>query len=55
MAGYAHFVLQRLGILPSVFAEMDVNERAFVIASVRRRCDEEKRLRERLEETFGRG
>lgn len=49
MAAYAHFVLQRLGILPSAFAAMDANEKAFVIASVRRRCAEEKRLRERLE------
>ncbi len=48
MAVYAHFVLQKLGILPSVFAEMDVNEKAFVIASVRRRIDEENRLLERL-------
>lgn len=55
MAAYAHFALQKLGILPSVFAEMDVNERAFVIASIRRRIDEEDRLRGELSERFGRG
>lgn len=49
MAAYAHFALQRLGILPSVFAAMDEREKAFVIASVRRRCEDEKRLRERSE------
>ena len=49
MAAYAHFALQRLGILPSAFAEMDANEKAFVIASICRRCDDEKRLYERAE------
>lgn len=50
MAMYAHYALQKLGVLPSVFLEMDVNERAFVIASIDRRIDEEKRLREELDE-----
>lgn len=47
MAAYAHFALQRLGIIPSVFAAMDERERAFVIASINRRCEDEKRLCER--------
>lgn len=49
MAAYAHFALQRLGILPSVFAEMDEYEKAFVIASICRRCEDEKRLCERAD------
>lgn len=49
MAAYAHFALQRLSILPSVFAALDENEKAFVIASINRRCEDEKRLRERAD------
>lgn len=49
MAAYGHFALQRLGILPSVFAQMEENEKAFVIASIRRRCEDEKRLGERAD------
>lgn len=54
MAVYAHYALQKLGVLPSEFSAMDVNERAFVIASIDRRIDEEKRLREELDEKLGR-
>lgn len=49
MAAYAHFALQKLGILPAVFAEMEPNEKAFVIASIIRRCEDEKRLSEMAE------
>ena len=52
MAAYAHFALQKLGILPSVFAEMEESEKAFVVASIIRRCDDEKRLQEAPHEHF---
>ena len=41
-ANYAHFALQKLHILPSVFMEMDKSEKAFVIASIQIRVDKEK-------------
>ena len=34
MASYAHYVLQKLHILPSVFCDLSLEEQAFIIASV---------------------
>jgi hypothetical protein len=41
-ASYAHYALQKLHILPSVFADMDEAEKAFVIASCNIRVETEK-------------
>ena len=42
-AAYAHYCLQKFHWLPSFFAELDRNEKAFVIASIDLRVEEEKR------------
>lgn len=42
MAAFAHYALQKLHILPSVFAEMDMEERAFIIGSIQKRIKDEK-------------
>ena len=47
-ANYAHFALQKLHILPSTFANMETNEKAFVIASIRIRVDDEKKEAKKL-------
>lgn len=39
----AHFALQKLHILPSVLANMDDKEKAFIYASVQLRIEEEKK------------
>lgn len=40
---YAHYALQELHILPSVFLEMNQKERAFVIASIKQRSEDNKK------------
>lgn len=47
MSCYAHFALQRLHLPPGEFAEMDDAEKAFVIASIRQRIEDEKELWEK--------
>lgn len=47
MSCYAHFALQRLHLPPGEFAAMDDAEKAFVIASIRQRIEDEKELLER--------
>ena len=42
-AAYAHYCLQKFHWLPSFFSELDRNEKAFVIASIDLRVEEEKR------------
>lgn len=42
-SNYAHYVLQKLHILPSIFLEMDEQEKAFVIASCEIRVENEKK------------
>lgn len=44
MAMYAHYCLQKLHILPSIFDDLDINEKAFIIASVDIRAEDEKKL-----------
>lgn len=44
----AHYALQKLHILPSVFAAFDPQEKAFVIASILCRVDEEKKQVKKL-------
>lgn len=40
---YAHYALQELHILPSVFLNMDREEKAFVIASIKQRSEDNKK------------
>lgn len=47
-ANYAHFALQKLHILPSTFANMEMNEKAFVVASIRIRVEDEKKEAKKL-------
>lgn len=40
---YAHYALQELHILPSTFLNMDRKEKAFVIASIKQRSEDNKK------------
>jgi hypothetical protein len=40
---YAHYALHKLRILPSKFASLDLNEKAFIMASIEIRIEDEKR------------
>lgn len=40
---YAHYALQELHILPSAFLNMDREEKAFVIASIKQRSEDNKK------------
>ena len=42
-ANYAHYCLQRLHILPSVYINLTPEERAFVVASIDIHAEEEKK------------
>lgn len=42
-AGYAHFALQRLKILPGIFAALPYREKAFIIASIQLQMEKEKK------------
>lgn len=53
-ANYAHFALQKLHILPSTFADMDMNEKAFVVASIRIRVEDEKKEAKKIKARKGR-
>jgi len=54
MASYAHYLLQKLHILPSVFMNMDRQEKAFVIASISIRIEGEKKEQKKLENSHSR-
>lgn len=43
MASYAHYALQKLHMLPSVFCGLSMEEQAFIIASVDLRIEKEKK------------
>ena len=47
MASYAHYLLQKLHILPSMFLAMDRQEQAFIIASISIRIEGEKKEQEK--------
>ncbi|MBD5082130.1 MAG: hypothetical protein HDT44_10270 [Ruminococcaceae bacterium] len=53
-ANYAYYALHRLNILPSVFLEMEEQEKAFVIAAIRIRIEQEKKEREKAAGKRGR-
>lgn len=48
MANYAYYCLHKLRITPRQFDEMDDYEKAFIIASIDIRCDDEKKEQEKL-------
>ena len=48
-ANYAYYALLKLKILPSVFLNMDENEKAFVIACIDIKVDSDKKERKKLE------
>ena len=45
---YAYYALHKLRILPSVFCNMDENEKAFVIASIDVRIESEKKQNRKI-------
>lgn len=55
MANYAFYALHKLRIKPSEFSEMDDYERAFVIACIDIRCDEEAKQAKELEKSSKKG
>ena len=48
MAMYAHYCLQKHHILPSVFNNLDMNEKAFIIASIDIRAEDEKKQSKKM-------
>lgn len=49
-ANYAHYALQKLHILPSQFVELDAYEKAFVIASINLRIENEKKQAKKIKQ-----
>ena len=47
-SSFAHYALQKLHILPSIFAAMDIDEKAFVIASCDIRVQAEKEEQKKI-------
>ena len=47
-AAVAHYALQKLHILPSQLLNMDIQEKAFVFASIKLRIEAEKKEQDRL-------
>lgn len=48
-ANYAYYALLKLHILPSVFLEMDEQEKAFVIASIKLKAEHDKKEKKKAE------
>ncbi|HAB60565.1 MAG TPA: hypothetical protein DCE48_07655 [Lachnospiraceae bacterium] len=46
-SNYAHYCLHKFHILPSEFINLDDNEKAFVIASIRVKIEDEKKEQEK--------
>lgn len=44
----AHYALQKLHILPSVFVKMEQREKALVIASIEKRVEDEKKEQDKV-------
>ncbi len=55
MANFAFYALHKLRIKPSEFLEMDDYEKAFVIASIQIRNDEEEKQHKELEKQSKKG
>lgn len=50
----AHFALQKLHIIPSVLADMDDKEKAFIYASIQIRIEQEKKEAAKIKAAKGR-
>ena len=48
-ANFAHFCLQKFGWEPSKFLDLPIKERAFVIASIKVRCEAESEKKKEAE------
>ena len=48
-ANYAYYALHKLHILPSVFLEMDEQEKAFVIAAIKIKVENDKKEKRKAE------
>ncbi|MCI8860290.1 MAG: hypothetical protein HFI71_12395 [Lachnospiraceae bacterium] len=48
-ANYAYYALHKLHILPSVFLEMEEQEKAFVIAAIKIKAENDKKEKKRVE------
>lgn len=55
MANYAYYALLKLHILPSVFLNMDAQEKAFVIASIKLKIENDKKEKKKLENKSSKG
>lgn len=55
MANFAFYALHKLRIKPSEFLEMDDYEKAFVIASIQIRNEEEEKQQKELEKQSKKG
>lgn len=50
-ANYAYYALLKLHILPSVFLEMEELEKAFVIAAVQLKIEQDKKEEKKIKST----
>ena len=48
MSGYAHYALHKFRILPSVFADLSIEDKAFMIASIRIKIENEKKEMQKM-------
>ena len=55
MANYAFYALHKLRIKPSEFSDMDDYERAFVIASIEIKCEEDAKQAKEMEKQSKKG
>lgn len=55
MANFAFYALHKLRIKPSEFLEMDDYEKAFVIASIQIKCEEDTKQAKEMEKQSKKG
>ncbi|MDE6916307.1 MAG: hypothetical protein K2P39_05860 [Lachnospiraceae bacterium] len=48
-ANFAYYALHKLHILPSVFEEMEEQEKAFVIAAIKIKVENDKKEKKKME------
>ena len=48
-ANFAYYALHKLHILPSTYLEMDVQERAFVVAAIQIKMENDKKQKKKAE------
>lgn len=49
MAGYAYYALHKLKILPSALLDMDIREKAFVIAAIKVKMENDAKEQKKAE------